>query len=221
MLVVHMGCAEEESTGHWVTSLTKMTPNKVVLPAGQSVYQDAKGQPMPPQRWPTEFDDADGGLEQANATDFMCVSGVIAEPWRQSFAVSPDEIGKSEDLLSYEELEVVRGYMDRPFHDWVSQREGKGQDIASWEVDAIFSGSYDRSTLVRRVLDHMSSKDKPIGGSRTTYRDLFSGKAREGPMGHLGRPLEPKLSGNNTPQISSVVQVPRKAKAESNERPKI
>ena len=50
VLVVPMGCTEEESTRHWVVSLTNMTLNKVVLPAGESVYQDAKGQPMPPQR---------------------------------------------------------------------------------------------------------------------------------------------------------------------------
>ena len=55
VLVVPMGCTEEESTRHWVVSLTNMTLNKVVLPAGESVYHDAKGQPMPPQRWPTEF----------------------------------------------------------------------------------------------------------------------------------------------------------------------
>ena len=54
VLVVPMGSTEEESTRHWVVSLTNMTLNKVVLPAGESVYQDAKGQPMPPQRWPTD-----------------------------------------------------------------------------------------------------------------------------------------------------------------------
>ena len=48
VLVVPMGCTEEESTRHWVVSLTNMTLNKVILPAGESVYQDAKGQPMPP-----------------------------------------------------------------------------------------------------------------------------------------------------------------------------
>ena len=41
--------------------LTNVTLNKVVLPAGESVYQDAKGQPMPPQRWATEFGYVDGG----------------------------------------------------------------------------------------------------------------------------------------------------------------
>ena len=55
MLVVPMRCTEEASTRHWVVSLTNMTLNKVVLPAGESVYQAAKGQPVPPQRWPTEF----------------------------------------------------------------------------------------------------------------------------------------------------------------------
>ena len=55
VLVVPMGCTEEESTRDWVVSLTNMTLNKVVLPAGGGVYQDAKRQPMPPQRWPTDF----------------------------------------------------------------------------------------------------------------------------------------------------------------------
>ena len=220
-LVVPMGCTEEESTRDWVVSLTNMTLNKVVLPAGESVYQDAKGQPMPPQRWPTEFHYVDGDLEQADTTDFVCVNRITAEPWRQCFAVSPVDIGESEDPLTEEELDLVQGYMDQPFHDWGSQREGKGQDKAWWEVDSIVSGSYDGNTFVRRVLDHMSSQDEPIGGNPPTYGDLFRGKTRDGPLGHLGRPPEPKLSGVATPQVSSVVQVPGKAKAESDDCPKI
>ena len=51
--------------------------------------------------------------------------------------------------------------------------------------------------------------------------DLFRGKAQNGPMGHLGRPPEPKASGIATPQVSSVVQVPGNARAESDECPKI
>ena len=94
VLVFPMGCTEEESTRDWVVSLTNMTLKKVVLPAGERVYQDAKGQPMPPQRWPTEFHYVDGGLEQANTTDFVCVNRIIAEPWRQCFAVSPVDIGE-------------------------------------------------------------------------------------------------------------------------------
>ena len=42
VLVVPMGCTEEESTRDWVVSLTDMTLNNVALPAGESVYQDAK-----------------------------------------------------------------------------------------------------------------------------------------------------------------------------------
>ena len=72
VLVVPMGCTEEEGTRHWVVSLTNMTLNKVVLPARASVYQDVKGQPMPPQRWPTEFHYVDRGLDQADTTDFVC-----------------------------------------------------------------------------------------------------------------------------------------------------
>ena len=141
VLVVPMGCTEEESTRHSVVSLTNMTSNKVVLPAGEGVYQDAKGQPMPPQRWPTEFHYVDGGLDQADTTDFVCVNRIIAEPWRQCFAVPPVDIGESEDPLTEEELDLVQGYMDQPFHDWGNQREGKGQDKAWWEVDSIVSGS--------------------------------------------------------------------------------
>ena len=55
VFVVPLGCTEEESTRDRVAPLDKMTLNKVVLPAGESVFQDAKGQPMPPESWPTEF----------------------------------------------------------------------------------------------------------------------------------------------------------------------
>ena len=122
VLVVPMGCTEEESTRDSVVSLTNMTLNNVVLPAGESVYQDTKGQPMPPQRWPTEFHYVDGGLEQADTTDFVFVNRIIAEPWWQCFAVSPVDIGEPEDLLTEEKLDLVQGYMDQPFHDWRSQR---------------------------------------------------------------------------------------------------
>ena len=107
--------------------------------------------------------------------------------------------------------------MDRPFHNWVTQREGKGQDKAWWELDAIVSGSCDRNTFVRRVLDHMSNQDELVGGNPPKYGDLFRGKARVGPMGHLGRPQERKKSGVATSKVSSVVWVPCKAKAEFDE----
>ena len=163
----------------------------------------------------------DGGLDQADTTDFVCVNRIIAEPWRQCFAVPPVDIRESEDPLTEEELDIFQGYMDQPFHDWENQREGKGQDKAWWEVDSIVSGSYHGDTFVRRVLDHMSNQDEPIGGNPPTYGDLFRGKTRDGPLGHLERPPEPKPSGVATPQVSSVVQVPGKAKAESNDCPKI
>ena len=163
---------------------------------------------------------ADGGLEQADATDFVCVNRIIAEAWRQCFGVSPANIGGSEELLTEDELDLVQGYMHQPFHDWGSQREGKGQDKAWWEVDSIVSGSYEGITFVRRVLDHMSSRDEATSGNPPSYGDLFRGNARDGPFSYLGRPPEPKPCGG-TPQVSSVVQVPRKAKAESDEWPKI
>ena len=107
---------------------------------------------MPPQRWPTEFHYVDGGLDQADTTDFVCVNRIIAEPWRQCFAVPPVDIEESdsEDPLTEEEWDLVQGYMDQPFHDWGNQREGKGQDKAWWEVDSIVSGSYDGNTFVQR-----------------------------------------------------------------------
>ena len=219
VLVVPMGCTEEESTRDLVVSLADMTLNKVTLPAGDSVYQDAKEQPMPPQRWPTELHYVDWGLGQADTTDFVCVNRIIAEPWRQCFAASPVEIGESEGLLTEEELNLVQGYMDQPSHDWGSQREGKGKHKAWWEVDSIVSGSYDGDTFVRRVLEHMSSQEEPIGGKPPTYGDVFRGKARDGPLGNLGTPPERGCGG--TPQVSSVVQVPGKAKAEADECPRI
>ena len=57
----------------------------------------------------------DGGLDQADTTDFVCVNRIVAEPWRQCFAVSPVDIGESEDPLTEEELDLVQGYMDQPF----------------------------------------------------------------------------------------------------------
>ena len=113
-----------------MVSLTNMTLNKVALPAGESVYQDAKGQPMPHQRWATKFHYVDGGLGQATTTDFVCVNRIIAESRRQCFAVSPVDIRELEDLLTEEELHLVQGYIDQPFHISGSQREGKGQDKA-------------------------------------------------------------------------------------------
>ena len=77
--------------------------------------QDAKGQPMPHQRWPTEFHYVDGGLEQADTTDFVCVNRIIAEPWRQCSAVSPVDIAKSENPLTEEDWIWLRGKWITPF----------------------------------------------------------------------------------------------------------
>ena len=107
VLVLPMGCTEEEPTLDGLASVTNMTLNKVVLPAGESVYQDARGQPMPPGRWPTEFHYVDGCLERVGATDFNCVNRVIEEPCRQCLAVFPVDISDSVDLLSDEELDLV------------------------------------------------------------------------------------------------------------------
>ena len=85
VFVVPMGCTKEESTRDWFALLDYMTLNKVVLLACESVYQDAKGQPMPPQRWPTEFHYVDEGLEQAESYSRHSAgytSGGIDDSWR-------------------------------------------------------------------------------------------------------------------------------------------
>ena len=69
--VVPMGYTEEESTWDWVAWLTNMTFNKVVLPAGEEVYWDSKGPPMPPQRCSSELHYVDRDLEQADTTAFV------------------------------------------------------------------------------------------------------------------------------------------------------
>ena len=67
----------------------------------------------------------------------------------------------------------------------------------------------------------MSGQDEQIGGNPAHLQSPVPGKARYWPTSHFKRPTEPKLSGNDTPRLSSVVQVPGKAKAESDECPKI
>ena len=97
--------------------------------------------------------------------------------------------------------------MGGPFHNWVTEREGKGQDKAWLEVDTIVSGSYHGNTFIRRVLKHMSSQDELVGGNQPTHGDLFRGKARDGPLGHLGRPPEPKKSGLRKMSLISALQI--------------
>ena len=92
---------------------------------------------------------------------------------------------------------------------------------SSVHLYTIVFGSYERNTFMRRVLDHMSSQDEPVGGNPPTYGDIFQGKARDGRIVHRGRPPELKPSGSDTPQVSSVVQVPGEAKAESDKCRKI
>ena len=59
VLVVSIRCTEEECSQAWMVSLTNMSQNKALPPAGESVYEDNKRQPMPPERWPTKFHYAD------------------------------------------------------------------------------------------------------------------------------------------------------------------
>ena len=63
----------------------------------------------------------------------------------------------------------------------------------------------------------MASQDEPSGGNPAPYGDPFRGKARDGPMHHLTTHPDPEPNRSDAPQVSSVVKVPGKAKAESNE----
>ena len=125
VLVVPTGCTEEELTRDWVVSMTNVTLTRIASPAGENVYQDPKGQPMPPQRCQTEFNYVEGGLQHADTTHFVCVNRLMAEPWRHCFAVSPVDIRESKDLLSDEEQDLVLRYMDRRFHNLIGQQEEK------------------------------------------------------------------------------------------------
>ena len=60
-----------------------------------------------------------------------------------------------------------------------------------------------------------------MAGTHPLHSDLFGGKSPDWPIAHLGRPPEPKTSGVAICEVSSVVQVPGKAKAESDECLKI
>ena len=86
-----------------------------------------------------------------------------------------------------------------------------------WELDGIVPGYYDKNAFLKRVFEHMSRQDQPVGGNPPTYGNLFQGKARDGPIGHLGRRPELKQRGNVFPLVSSVVQGPRKAKEDYHE----
>ena len=130
VFVVPMGCTEDGSTRDWVASLDNTTLNKVILPAGESAYQDAKGQPLP--------------LCGRGPGTGRCHGHHVCQPRDcKALAVSPVDIGESEDVLSDEELDLVQEYMDRTFHDWVTQRDAKAEDKAWWEGNAIVSRSYD------------------------------------------------------------------------------
>ena len=88
-------------------------------------------------------------------------------------------------------------------------------------MDAIVYGFYNRNTFLKRVLDHMSSQYDPIGGNPSTYGDLFQSQAGDGPLENFPSAQKPKLCGNDTQQVRSVAQMPRKAKAEFDELHKV
>ena len=93
--------------------------------------------------------------------------------------------------------------------NWVPRSGGKNKE--NKENDK--SEDKDKKGRKRGKRNGVNEVDAEESTPTTTTRD--------GPLGHLGRPPEPKLSGVATPQVRSVVQVPGKAKAESDDCRKI
>jgi len=218
VLVVPMGPLEEESTRDWVLSLETMTLNKTTIPEGESVYQDAMGQALPPQRWRTSFHCVDGSLDQEGSQDSWCVNRIVAEPWRLCFAATPEELEEPVDRLSDEEILMIQGYMDRPFHDQVQEGDAKAREKAWWQVDNIVSGAFEGNTFIRRVSDHMAEQDEPVGANPPTYGDIYRTRGRDGPIQVRGLP---PVDAPREPHVSSVVQVPPETKTQAEECSKI
>ena len=84
-------------------------------------------------------------------------------------------------------------------------------------MDTTGSGSYDGTAFVKRVLDHIASQEDPPGGNPPTYAAL-QGKARQQLIVHKSKAPELKEGIIDTPQVSSVVRVPGKAKAAIDDR---
>ena len=100
VLVVPMGCTEEDSTRDWVVSLTNMTLNKVVLLAGESVYQDAKGQPMPTPDSPSAASSCGPGDPPILSERSWSTSNtflVAKDDWVQGLVLSPGTLVGHED----------------------------------------------------------------------------------------------------------------------------
>ena len=119
-----MACKEEESTQDSAVSQDNVTLNKIVLLAGERLYEGTAAELVAPQRWATNLHCVDLGPKPADTAEFVSVNRVIAEPWRQCFAVSPVDSSEPEDHLTEEKLTLVQGYMHRPFHNLISRREG-------------------------------------------------------------------------------------------------
>ena len=136
--------------------LERMTLNSYDFPAGQSIYQDARGQKLgnTPGRATVVY--VDGSLLDELEADIRMVARVVAEPMRYFFAAPSQEADlytEGRDDLTADELEAVVGYMHSPMHDIMSAK-GSKDETKWWEDDSIASGAFDGNAFVRRGLDH-------------------------------------------------------------------
>ena len=141
--------------------LERITLKSYDFPAGQSIYQDARGQQLGNTPGRTTVVYMDGSLSDESEADIRMVVRVAAEPMRYMFAAPSQEAEQyteGRDDLTADELDAVVGYMHNPMHDIMSAK-GCKDETKWWEDDSIASGAFDGNAFVRRVLDHWADKD--------------------------------------------------------------
>ena len=94
--------------------LERMTLNSYEFPAGQSIYQDARGQKLGNAPGRTTVVYVGGSLLDESEADIRMVARVVTEPMRYMFAAPSQEANQyteGRDDLTADELDVVVGYM--------------------------------------------------------------------------------------------------------------
>ena len=215
VVVSGVGADDEKGTS-LMSRLEQVSLNKVTFAPGESVYQDARGEALPPQRWATHVYYVSGCQAHQDEADVYNINRIQAEPWRAMFH-APDleqDLGLDDGLnLGEEDWENVHGYISSPLHEWAAAKGGAKRPQDWWEMEAIVTGTFDGNTFVRRVLDHWADQDEPVGQNPPTYGDVFRTRGRV-----AGKPSPSQSEG---PQVRSVVQVPTKAKESADSCPKI
>ena len=116
--------------------LESMTLNSHEFPAGQSIFQDARGQRLGNTPGRTTVVYVDGSLLDQLEADIRMLARVVAEPMRYMFAApsqEADQYTEGCDDLTANELDAVVGYMHNPMHDIMSAKGGN--DWTKWWED--------------------------------------------------------------------------------------